>query len=414
MISSIITELGQLNTLSIDLRQYIYQLKGFDTTTTAIEVSTKPASSQTNVLIDFFMLDLDRVRGSAMVVISMWLGVLIWIYVNPPGHLSWYQFLPNVTLMVVMTPQAKFNVIKPFGYAYLAGLSTYIFIMPQLSMFWQLGLVLMVFTFAAAYIFTNSIMRTALYLSMYNMLGIQNEQAYNVANQFNTVAFTLLSLAVVVALTYITGGPRPEKKLISMVRRFFKSCQYINDLSYHHPTKPTIADKIRTAYYRQELNGLPNKMAAWAAQIDYNDFAPNKAASTQLVISDFKMIAYRVEDLYLQSQTLQSPELMQPLAKDITQWYVFMQNSFESWSLDPTKTIPADKVKQQFIEFSNRMTQDADAVIDQKESEQSSKQQKEYFYSLITCFTNLSEATLSYVRASENMDWAALNKEQFS
>ncbi len=68
-----------------------------------------------------------------MVVASMWIATLTWICINPPGHASWYQFIPNITLAAVQTPQMKFKRLKPFVLAYGVVLVVYAFIMPQLS-----------------------------------------------------------------------------------------------------------------------------------------------------------------------------------------------------------------------------------------------------------------------------------------
>ena len=414
IISSLQNELMQLDTLSLNMLEYVYQLNGIQDQEIISTPSTLIDHDKSRGPLGFVPLDRDRVRVSIRVVTSLWVGAIIWIYVNPPGQQTWYQFLPNVILVVAMIPYVKFNLVKPFAYAYVVGVTIYIFIMPQLAMFWQLGLVLMAFTFAAAYFFTNSVMRTAIYLSMYNMLGIQNDQTYNVAGQFNAIAFTLMSLAVVVALTYITRGPRPEKMFLSMTHRFFRSCQYINARAYDQNSKPSFFKKLKTAYYMQELTMLPAKMAQWGAQINQIDFQNNSSEQTQAIISDFKMIAFRVKDLYTVCQLPQSQVLRVELKQTLSAWYEYIQQGFMTLSVDPGKIVPDGHVNEQLIAHYKALDNDAKELIEQAHKLDISQTETDNFYSFTEGLSSLSVAAVAFINSSNNIDWSEWREERFS
>jgi len=217
------TELKQLDPLTRALVECVRDLEGYETR----EVSPGFAVASDTITGPFGLLPLDpdRVRATIMVVASMWSASLIWIYFNPPGHASWYQFVPNMALVAAQTPQVRFRLLKPMVYAYTVALGVYVFLMPQLSTFGQLGLLIFAITFVAAYFFTG-MARSAIYLSMFNMLGISNQQTYDFAAQDNVLVFTLLGIMLVVTLTYITRSPRPEKAFTSMLGRFFRSCEF--------------------------------------------------------------------------------------------------------------------------------------------------------------------------------------------
>ncbi|MBW2630110.1 MAG: FUSC family protein, partial [Deltaproteobacteria bacterium] len=53
-------------------------------------------------------LDHDQLMGAIIAVATMWGGTLIWIYVNPPGHVSWFQFPTNLVLVALLNPQMRF------------------------------------------------------------------------------------------------------------------------------------------------------------------------------------------------------------------------------------------------------------------------------------------------------------------
>ena len=411
VIASLTKELIQLDSLSLEILNYIYQLTGIKVWD-LVPKATFSDSTGTSGFLRFLTLDPDRVRASVMVVISMWVGALIWIYVNPPGHISWFQFLPNLTLIVAMAPYVRFTVFKPMAYAYIVGLVVYVLIMPQLTVFWQLGLVIMVFTFTAAYIFSNSIMRMALYMALYNMLGIQNDQSYNFAHQINSVTFTLTAILVVVGLTYIMRTPRPEKMFMSMAHRFFAACDFINDRSLNTSAKASFLNKLKTAFYMQELRTLPGKMALWGAQINQVNFPNNSSAQISAIVSDLKMIGLRLEDLYRARQLSQSPYLLDKLEVDFLKWYDIIQKGFVNWS-EPLKTISDEQYKKQVIEYANYLVKDIKEVTNKHYQQNISKKDKENLYQLVTCMNGLSDSAVAFSTTFGKTDWKDWNKEVF-
>ena len=280
------------------------------------------------------VLDGDRVRASIMVVVSMWVGALIWIYFDPPGHVTWYQFVPNIVLVIAQTPHFKINFVKPFGYAYLVALGVYVFIMPQLSMFLELGLLIFLFTFMAAYFFSG-VGRTALYLGMFNMFGIQNQQTYDFAAHANTFLFTILAILVVFALSYITRTPRQEKAFLSMLSRYFRSCEFlISRLGETVPPKSVI-ERMKLAYYYQELSSLPAKLAAWGAQIDQKKFPNTSAQQIGDMVATLQTLTYRIKELEEARIAPQSTMLTQALVDERRDWILAIERLLGKWSVQP-------------------------------------------------------------------------------
>ena len=101
-------------------------------------------------------LDRDQLMGAIITVATMWGGTLIWFYLNPPGHVSWFQFPVNLVLVALRNPQMRFFPLRVLGYAYLAAMLVYVVIMPHLSGFVELGSLFFGFTFITAYFSQSS------------------------------------------------------------------------------------------------------------------------------------------------------------------------------------------------------------------------------------------------------------------
>ncbi|MBW2215533.1 MAG: FUSC family protein, partial [Deltaproteobacteria bacterium] len=256
--------------------------------------ASTPSADTTKVRGPLALLPLDRdqLMGAIIAVATMWGGTLIWIYVNPPGHVSWFQFPTNLVLVALLNPQMRFFPLRVLGYAYFAAMLVYVFIMPHLTGFVQLGSLLFAFTFITAYFFPKA--ATFLLLAMFTMFGIANEQTYDFASMMNTYVFTMSVILMVYGVTYLIGSPRPEKTMLRQVRRFFRSCEFL----VSRPAKPdSWFDRVKQAYHRRELQTLPAKMATWGAQIDQKRFPQNSAEQVKALAVRLGLLAFRIDDL---------------------------------------------------------------------------------------------------------------------
>jgi uncharacterized membrane protein YccC len=357
-------------------------------------------------------LDPDRVRGAVMVVASMWIASLIWIYINPPGHASWYQFVPNITLSAVQSPQMRFKMLKPFVFAYVVALIVYVFIMPELSVFWQIGLVIFAFTFTAVYFFPGA-GRVALLMSMFNILGIQNEQTYSFAAMANAYVFTMLGLALVVALTYITRSPRPEKAFLSMVSRFFRSCEYI--VSGMAESKPSryFPERMRKAFYRREMQSLPHKLSIWGKQIDQQKFPANTSVQIESVVAALQVLVYGMEELMEARSAPQASHLMRELGDDVRAWRIVMEQKFKRCSERPEAESQDDLQKRLLARLAG-LNARIEEVLNQAAEEKITDEESRNFYRLLGGFRSVSEASVAYAGIAGTIDWANWREEVFS
>ena len=356
-------------------------------------------------------LDPDRIRATIMVVVSMWIASLVWIYVDPPGHISWYQFVPNLALVAAQTPQMRFTLLKPMTYAYLVGLAVYVFVMPQLSMFLELGLVIFAFTWVAAYFFSG-VSRVALYLGMFNMFGVQNEQTYDFAQQANTLLFTVLAIALVVALTYITRSPRQEKEFMSMLSRFFRSCEVIVSWAAD-PTRPeSILERARRAYHLQELRSLPAKLATWGGQIDHDKFPRNTAERTEAIVASVRILAYRVEDLLEARRAPQASLLVRELRDDVRAWRVVIERGFKRWSEHPEAESAGD-LRGRLSARMDQLNARVEETLDKAGEADLSDKERANFYQLLGSLRGLTEVGIAYAGRAGDIDWAEWREERF-
>ena len=352
-------------------------------------------------------LDRDQLAAGVIVVISMWAGTLIWIYVNPPGHVSWFQFIPNITLAALRNPQARFFPLKMFAYCYLVAMAVYVFIMPQLSSFAELGVVLFVFSFITVYYFPK--LSAVLFLSMFTMFGISNQQTYDFASMMNTYAFTMSGIMLVYALTYLVGSPRPEKTFLKQTRRFFRSCERLMS----HAAEPgSFVEQVKRAYHRQELRTLPGKMAIWGKQIDSKKFPKNSTDQVTSLVASLYLLAYRIEDFLEVQGVHQADVLVRELGDDIRTWRAVVEHAFQQWS-DVPETDPGKDLRGSVSERLAKLNARIEEVLARARPGEVGDTESRNFYQLLGTFRNLTQAGVAHADHARDMDWAHWREERF-
>jgi len=352
-------------------------------------------------------IDRDQLIAAAFVVASVWVSAFIWIYINPPGHVAWVQFVPTLALAAMRMPHVRFFPLRLMGYAFLVGMGVYVFIMPHLSGFVQLAALLFAFTFLTDYYFAAG--RMPLLLSMLIMFGITNEQSYNFASMANSYLYTMMGIIVTFALTYMVGSPRPEKTFLQQTQRFFRSCEFL--VSHLDPPESFVG-QVREAYYRNVLRTLPAKMCIWAKRIDAKAFPKNSPGQVAGLLEALQLLAYRVDDLLGSRGESAAKVLAGDLGESVREWRAVVDQAFHNWSEVPE----TDAAPEQMDRFSGHvagLNARIEQLFNQSGRAEISDAEGRSFYRLLGTYRGVARAGLVYAKQARAIDWAEWREERF-
>jgi hypothetical protein len=303
-------------------------------------------------------VDPDRIRGAFAVVASMWAGFFIWIYFDPPGHQSWYMLAPTITLTVVQAPFVRMAFLKNFAIAFAVVIAVYVFILPQLSVFWQLGLVLF-------------------------------------------------------AIFFITRSPRPEKAFMSLLGRFFRSCEFtMSRLGTEHLETKSTVEQIRRAYHRQELKTLPVKLLKWGKFINPKKFPGAPPGRIQAIVASLQVIVYRMEDLIEARAAPHAEVIVRELTEDVRAWRLVIEESCRRWSDRPADRDPRE-LRERLEARLAKLNERVEEVMNAAGEGDMTDEEGMNFYELLGGFRGFSEAALVYAGAAQEIDWEELREERF-
>jgi uncharacterized membrane protein YccC len=405
-------ELEKLESLTASMLRCVRALAGESAGTTAPLPAPSDEPSTRHGWIP--VIDLDHLQSAVFAAMTVGALFLFWIFVNPPGHAAWYQFGGSVAMGIAAVPQVRlFIIVKPFVVAFAIGLAAYVFIMPQLSSFLGLGVLLFVCMFISRYFFSG-IGQLAGSMAILNMMSVQNHQTYNFAAMANSYLFTVGALVVVFAFTYLRQSPRPEKAVLRLLRRFFRYAgRLIADITIDGKGERTFLQRWRAEFYRRELRALPGKIGLWGKFINHKHFPDISPEEVQGLVTSLQTLVYRLEELREAGDVPHAESLIRAMGEDLRVWRTGVEATFGRWSnIDERESTEA--LRERLTTWRAGLEKRIGEVFQQAGAETISGRDAENFFRLLGGVRGVSEATVIYAGVAGTIDLAHWREEVFS
>ena len=401
----------QLERQTRSLFETVSVLKGFDT--------AMPTTSEPRAPAFVLLPDLDRLANVVRFMAIMWLAWLAMIYVDGlPGGAGFVSMAGALGIAIANMPQFSLSkLFMPAATSVLFAGILYIFVMPQLSSFFGLGLLIFAATFAICYLFAEprQMLGRALGLAMFvTIASISNEQTYNFLSVTTTALMFPLIFLIFALTAYIPFSLRPEQAFLRLLGRYFRSSDYLMSTMRWDPAHATTRlERWRKAFYTRELTTLPAKLGSWAPHLDNQVLPGTTPEQVQALVTSLQSLSYRMMQLLEERDNLQAPFLVRELLADIRAWRLKVQASFQQLSENPTAG-----EHEVFRTGLDRITEHMEArireVIDKATNVQLSDQDAENFYRLLGAYRGVSEALVDYAGNAGVIDWARWHEERFA
>ena len=296
----------------------------------------------------------------------------------------------------------------------LAGL-IYILVMPQLSSFLGLGVLLFVVTFAIYYLLAAPRLNVAklLAISMFmTVISVSNHQVYSFMVVY-TVALMLLVVFIVLAVTaYFPLDLRPRQSFLRLLGRYFRSCEYLMDALSQDPQKrETRVVRLRKTFHMQEISSLPTKLGAWSKVLSKKALPGTSPEQITTVVTALQGLSYRMQQLIEDRGHPQAPFLVQELRSDVAAWRTKMTDAFGCLAGEPSVE-NQNRFHTELTGIMDHMNMRIEETVD-KAAGHISDQDGENFYRLMSAYRGVSDALAVYVASAGAIDWAPWREERF-
>jgi uncharacterized membrane protein YccC len=401
-------QLDRLETLSRDLFDCVRDIKGDG------RQSPNPVTQDTRD--SGFRLDPDRLQAAARVMAALWIAFLIWFYVNPPGHDA---FVLGATIFVMAGAMNRLNpttMFMPFLMGTLFAGGLYVFVMPHLSGYAQLGAMIFSGTFAIYYLFWEPrqvMAKMAAILQFINTISVQNQQTYDFASYANTFVMIALAIMLAIAIWYLPPSPRPEKMFLRLLARFYRHSEHlISRMALDWEQKKGWRGRWMIMLYQNDLLELPRNLSVAGGKIDHRLFPANTPEQVQTLVTSLHALALRLKNLVDVRKYPQASLLVQELMDDMRAWRLGIEELFQNWSDDPASEPDGDLQNRLAVKLKEMETR-INRTLSLAEQGELSDEDYKNFYRLIGSYRGLSESVVAHAKLTGSFDWAQWEEERF-
>lgn len=404
------TQLQHLELLNRSLFETVQDIKGFG------EPSSQPAKAGGQQA--GFIFDTDRIAATVRVMATLWLAYLAWIYINDmPGGTGLVTMATVMGMAMATMPQIPVTrLFVPAAWSVLFAGALYIFVMPQLSSFTGLGLMIFAATFAICYLFAapRHVLGRAFGLAMFvTIISVSNQQTYSFLSVANTALMFPLGFLLLAITAHIPLSPQPERAFLRLLGRFFRSCEYLMSTMRWDPSKtPTRRDRWKKALHAREVATLPRKLATWSSAIDTRRLRHTSSQQVLALIISLEGLSHRVHELVEARDTPQADFLVQELLDDIRAWRLRVQRAFQILLADPSAGRQRS-FRNKLAEILSHLERRIEKTMNKAREEQVSEAHGENFYRLLGAFRGVSEALVDFAEHANEIDWVRLREARF-
>ncbi len=363
-----------------------------------------------------FVFDLDRLRGAGYIVALICVNYFLWIYVDPPGHQSLWSMGVIIGLVAVQAPHIRIGpaLLKAVLIYMPVAALIYILVMPALSGYTELGIVIFAYVFWAQYGLTNPMAILAAMLGFMNMMLISNAQTYSFVSVAIGYLFLIICLMLVIGGSYLLGSPRPEKMFMGLVRRYFHSASFIlRFMANAGQMRPGPLTRYRMAFHRREITTLPEKMGRWSSQISRQDFPGNSPEQVKMLVSSLGGLSYRLQELLELKNLPQATSLVKELSTQVHEWRQVMQHGFVLVARGEAPG-SAERLVANLTDRLAGIEHSLDAVMVSTADDQLGDDEFENAYRLLGAYRGVANAAIAWLSVAEQVDWAQWHEECFS
>jgi hypothetical protein len=369
----------------------------------ALPDSMPPARSGSGIVENRYVgLDVERTIAALRTMLIFTVAYLVWIYVpDVPAGTSVVSISAALGINLALLPQVRVSsIFRPVFFSVTGGSLIYLLVMPGLSTFMELGLLLFGYTFIVCYFFAapQQALGKALGLAMF------------------------LSIASVVCLIVwvtesVVVSPFPENNFRRLLSRYFRSVESLLDLLGRDTTVPlSFRERLSKSQHLHEITTLPGKLSVWGGLINPDLLPGSTAQSIQLLLRDLKLLSFRTQELIEARDQQFSEWINTDLTPDLRAWRLRMMKVLKRLA-DPGST--GDNDSQADIERSTSVSIDniearIRHTLEQDFSDQLTEEEEIALLRLLTAFHGLADALDRCDHQARPIDWTSNREERFS
>lgn len=402
--------LARIDELTQELFDTVSYIRGFGGARLPVRASTATAPSRA--------IDMDRLGVTVRQSAALWLTLLMAIYIPDFPNVVGVVALANAFAMILATvPHVQPVVfLLPAVTGTVFGGVLYLFVMPHLSGFGELGAMIFASTFLIGYVFhrPQAAVTKSMWLCMLVILiGVENQQTYSFlyfANWFIAGIFFVLTLMV--AWRFPVSF-RPEDRFLAMLERFHRSAGVLLSASCNDPgRKGAFLTGWRKSFHLHEVAVLPQRLRAWSGALPAAALGNKGRGQVQSLLNNLQVLSDRIHQLLDAESAAQSSILAQELLQDMHDWRSGVQDTLRQLSTAP-ETVNYAQLRSRLEAIISRLEVHVDGTLNIRGVTDGQPGNGDNLYRLLGAYRGFSEVLVELAGLMYPINWANLRESRF-
>ena len=364
------------------------------------------------------VIDRDRLDFTIRQTSALWLALLMAIYVPAFPNIVATVALANAFSMILATAPfvqpALFFMPTLLGSVF-AGI-LYMFVMPHLSDFWQIGTLIFAATFFISYVFHQpkmALMKSMGLCMLVLILGVQNRQNFNFL-YFSTWLITGIIFVLTMMLAWrFPISFRIEDRFLVMLNRYFYSAQFlISHLTNTDTRRTSWLHRRRLQFHLHEVAVLPQRLHSWGRALSPAARGKTRQEDIQALINSMQLLSDQIQALMKTKLTRESENVANKVLAEIKQWSADVKNVFQTYAHNPESyndTQFETHLQKLILNIEDQLIK----TLSELDSREVSDEELENIYRLIGLCRYLSSAVISLGKQITPIDWQCLKEARF-
>lgn len=360
----------------------------------------------------FAMLDPDRLAAAVRQTSTLWILIVMVLYVpafpNPIGTLVMGNAFAMVLGSVPFVP-ARVLFWPVIVGAMFSG-AIYIFIMPQLHGFGELGMLLFASTFLIGYVFhepKNALAKGMGLLTLIIVIGAENEQHFTFLYFANWLFGLAAFVLTLMAAWRFPISFRAEDRFPALLARFLLSAKCLLKTV---PGRGSPWQRWLVAFHLQEITVLPWRLRVWSGFLPASALGDTTKPQLDSLLTELLTLSDLIQKLH----TIQSGKLsdaQRNALRDIQFWHESVRHIFSHLSKMPASL--NEKDSERFESALKGICQHTENVLDQIEENALSAEERRHVYQVLGVYRAVSSAIVELTRRIRPIDWVCLSEVRF-
>jgi len=403
-------QLARVDELTRALFESISDIRGYGPAKAPARTGAPPSPSG--------VIDLDRLAGTVRQSAALWLTLLMVIFVpafpNPVGVVA----LTNAFAMILINVphvQASVLLFPTVLGAVFAG-ALYMFVMPHLSGFGELGVMIFAATFLIGYLFYRpqaALLKAMGLCMLVIVLGVENQQSYTFLYFANWLIAGVFFVLALMAAWRFPISFRSDDRFLALLGRFFRSAEFLLSTSrWDASRKESWLFRRRSAFHLHEVTALPPRLRVWGGALPSAALGDGTREQIQSLATSLQALSDRMRAMLEVRPAARPGILARELLADMRAWRVGVREAFGRLSEDPG-TLDHAAARSRLEARLARIEARVEEALDKAGGAGLSDEEIGNMYRLLGAYRGLSEALVDLVKRVSPIDWARLREARF-